>query len=86
MRALKSETTLAVADLEKRAAPKEEIEALQKGRFQAAVNDGDIRTGQLPARQISGLIRSELTAKEIIENIMREAEALLRQAPGLAGA
>lgn len=83
MRALKSETTLAVAELEKRAAAKEEIEALQKGRFQAAVDEGDVRTGQLPAGQISGLIRSELTAKEIIDSIIREAETLLRQAPEL---
>ncbi len=82
MRALKSETTIAVAELERQAAPKAEIEALQKGKFQAAVDAGDMLTGQLPAGQISGLIHEELSACAIIEGMMRQAEELLRRAPG----
>ena len=40
--------------------------------------DGDIKNGSVMAGQIAGLVHKRQSCKEIIEEIMREAESLLK--------
>jgi len=55
----------------------EELEVLTLGSLRKAVMDGDVVNGSLMAGQIAGLIKKEQTCKEMIEEIMQEAEGLL---------
>ena len=50
----------------------EEIEALGTGALQLAAVEGDLKKGCFMAGQISGLIKKEQTAKEIIDELMFE--------------
>lgn len=63
--------------LEKEGAGLEELEQLTLGSLRRAVMDGDVVNGTLMAGQIVGLVKREQTCKEMIEEIMQEAEALL---------
>lgn len=63
--------------LEKEGAGLEELEKLTLGSLRRAVMDGDVVNGTLMAGQIAGLVKREHTCKEMIEEIMQEAEALL---------
>ena len=58
----------------------EELEELGAGALQLAAVEGDLKGGCFMAGQISGLIKKEQTAKEIIEELMSEAEAALKGA------
>jgi len=55
----------------------EELEALGVGALQLAAVEGDLKNGCFLAGQISGLIKKEQTAKEIIEELVSETEAAL---------
>ena len=55
----------------------EELELLTLGSLRKAVMEGDVVNGSVMAGQIAGLIHEEKTCKEIIEGMMKEAEALL---------
>ena len=55
----------------------EELEVLTLGSLRKAVMDGDVVNGSLMAGQIAGMIKKEQTCKEMIEEIMQEAEGLL---------
>ncbi len=63
--------------LEKEGAGLEELEQLTLGSLRRAVMDGDVVNGTLMAGQIAGMVKKEQTCKEMIEEIMQEAEALL---------
>jgi len=54
----------------------EELEALGVGALQLAAVDGDLTKGCFLAGQISGLIKKEQTAKEIIDELVMETERL----------
>ena len=56
----------------------EEIEKLGTGALQLAAVEGDLKNGCFMAGQISGLVKKEQTAKEIIEEMMQQAEELMR--------
>ncbi|MDR2569258.1 MAG: nitronate monooxygenase [Oscillospiraceae bacterium] len=58
----------------------EELEALGVGALQLAATEGDLSNGCFLAGQISGLIKKEQTAKEIIEELIGEAEKALSEA------
>ncbi len=58
----------------------EELEAFGVGALRLAAVEGDEKRGSFLAGQIAGLVKSEQTAKEIIEEMMAEAEELLREA------
>jgi len=58
----------------------EELEALGTGALKLAAVDGDLKNGCFLAGQISGLINKEQSAKDIIEELMREAEIVLNGA------
>ena len=59
----------------------EELEALGVGALKLAAVDGDMEKGCFLAGQIAGMIQKEQTAGDIIEDMMREAEAILKGAP-----
>ena len=57
----------------------EELDELAAGSLQAAAVDGDLAKGSFMAGQISGLVKKEQTAKEIIEELVNETEATLNE-------
>ena len=58
----------------------EELEELGVGALQRAVKDGDEKNGCFLAGQISGLVKIEQTAHEIIQEMFIEAEECLKGA------
>jgi enoyl-[acyl-carrier protein] reductase II len=58
----------------------EELDALGVGSLQLAAVEGDVSRGCFLAGQIAGLIKKEQTAKEIVEELMSEAESILNGA------
>lgn len=58
-------------------APKEQLEKLGEGKLRAAVVDGDVEYGSVMAGQIAGLINDIKPVKEIIEDIIKQAEEVI---------
>ncbi len=79
IRVLRNQMTREYLRLEKEGATFEELEQLTLGSLRKAVMDGDDVNGSLMAGQIAGMIRDVKTCKEIIEDVMKEAEALLQK-------
>ena len=77
IRVLRNKMTREYLKKEEEGASFEELELLTLGSLRKAVMEGDVVNGSVMAGQIAGLIREEKTCKEIIEGIMKEAEALL---------
>lgn len=63
--------------LEKDGATAEEIERLGQGKLKIAVIDGDIESGSVMAGQIAGMITKIQPCKEIIEEIISDANEQL---------
>lgn len=80
VRQLRNQMTKEYLKKEQEGAPFEELELLTVGALRNAVVDGDVKNGTVMAGQIAGLIKKEQTCKEMIEEIMAEAENLLRKA------
>ena len=59
--------------------PFEELEQLTLGSLRKAVMDGDITNGSIMAGQIAGLIKEEKSCKDIIHDIIVQAETLLNK-------
>ena len=57
----------------------ERIEALGRGALQRAVKEGDMDFGSVMSGQIAGMVTKEQPAKEIIEEIMSEFTALVKE-------
>ena len=57
--------------------PFEELERMTLGSLRKAVMDGDILNGTVMAGQIAGLVSKRQSCKEILQEIMGEAEKLL---------
>lgn len=55
----------------------EELENMTVGALRNAVIDGDVKGGTVMAGQIAGLVKKEQTCKEIIDEIMDQANNLL---------
>ena len=79
VRALRNEMTKQYLDLEKKGATLEELEYLTLGGLRKAVVEGDVKNGSVMSGQIAGMIKEELTCKEVIENIVAEAAKLLEK-------
>ena len=79
VRCLRNQMTRKYIKLEKEGNDSEELEALSVGSLRNAVIDGDVKKGTVMAGQISGLIKEEQTCKEIVDQIMEEANNLLRR-------
>lgn len=80
VRALRNDMTKQYLDLEKQGASFEELEYLTLGGLRKAVVEGDVKTGSVMSGQIAGMIQTELSCREVIENTVKEAETLLKGA------
>ena len=77
IRSLRNQMTREYLRLEKEGASMEELELLTLGSLRKAVQEGDVKNGTVMAGQIAGLLKKEQTCREIIEEVMAEAGALL---------
>lgn len=79
IRVLRNKMTREYLKLEAEGVELEELERLTLGSLRKAVIDGDVVNGSLMAGQIAGMVKKEQTCREMIEEIMAEAEKLLCQ-------
>lgn len=79
VRQLRNPMTREYLKLEKAGASFEELEHLTLGALRRAVVEGDVVNGTLMAGQIAGLIHKEQTCKEMIEEIMSQAQRAGKQ-------
>lgn len=77
VRSLKSPFSRAYAKAEYTDISDDELENMAVGSLRAAVADGDEKKGCFLAGQISGLVKKEQPAAEIIEEIFAQAEEIL---------
>lgn len=78
VRQLRNSMTREYLKLEKAGTPFEELEQLTLGSLRKAVVEGDVVNGTLMAGQIAGLVSREQTCAEMIQEIMEQAEKLLK--------
>ena len=79
VRVLRNAMTREYLKLEKEGKGFEELEHLTLGSLRKAVFDGNIKEGSFMAGQIAGLVDKEQTAQEIIEDIMKDTDRVLKQ-------
>ena len=48
------------------------------GSLRRAVQEGDTRNGSMMAGQIAGLVKEELSCKELIDKLVKETDALMK--------
>ncbi|MBE7037427.1 MAG: DUF561 domain-containing protein [Ruminococcaceae bacterium] len=80
VRSLKSPFSRAYAKAEYTSISNDELENMAVGTLRAAVVDGDEKKGCFLAGQIAGLVNKEQAASEIIEEMFKEAEEILKGA------
>ncbi|MDE7223574.1 MAG: enoyl-[acyl-carrier-protein] reductase FabK [Acetatifactor sp.] len=78
VRQLRNQMTREYLKKEKAGAPFEELEQLTLGALRKAVVEGDAVNGTLMAGQIAGLVHQEQTCEEMIQEIMEQAQTLLK--------
>ncbi len=78
VRTLRNRTTRTYLEYEKAGKSFEELEALTIGGLRKAVQDGDVDYGSVMSGQIAGLVKKRQSCREMIEEIMQEAETLLK--------
>ena len=85
-RALKNPFTRAFSEVENSTtATDEEIMAFGTGALRKAVKEGDWENGSFLCGQVAGLVNKEQTCQEIIQEIMSEAENILKGASSRIG-
>lgn len=77
VRCLRNQMTKEYIKKEQEGVPFEELERMTLGSLRKAVMDGDILKGTVMAGQIAGLVSKRQSCKEILQEIMGEAEKLL---------
>ena len=77
VRCLRNQMTREYVKLENEGKSFEELEYLTLGTLRKAVQEGDITNGTVMAGQIAGMVSKEQTCKEMIDEMMAQAEALL---------
>ena len=78
VRSLRNKMTREYLRLEKEGASFEELERMTLGSLRRAVVEGDVVDGTVMAGQIAGLVKKEQTCREILEEIMAEAERYIK--------
>ena len=76
IRVLRNKMTREYLKMEADGVPFEELERLTLGSLRRAVMEGDVVNGSLMAGQSAGMVKKEQSCREIIEEIMQEADAL----------
>lgn len=79
VRTLRNRMTSQYLKLEAEGATLEELEKMTLGGLKKAVVDGDVDYGSVMAGQSAGLVKEELSCKELIDKLMSEAQELLNQ-------
>lgn len=79
VRSIRNAMTKEYVRLEQGGASFEDLEHLTLGSLRNAVIDGDVINGTIMAGQIAGLIKKEQTCREIILEIMEEAQEIKRK-------
>lgn len=85
VRNLKNSLTRKIKKMENSGASKEKIEEVGSGKLRDAVLEGDIDNGSVMAGQIAGMINDIKPVKEIINNIITEAENIIKDQYNLIG-
>ena len=80
VRCLRNQMTREYNKLESEGKSFEELEYLTLGTLRKAVQEGDVTHGTVMAGQIAGMIDKEQTCKEMIDEMMAQADALLKGA------
>ncbi|MBQ1948318.1 MAG: nitronate monooxygenase [Clostridia bacterium] len=80
VRSIKTPFSREYAQLEYSPISDDDLEAKAVGALRLAAKEGDEKKGCFLAGQIAGMISKEQPAKEIVEEIMQEAESLLNGA------
>ena len=78
VRALRNQMTREYLKKEAEGAPFEELEQLTLGGLRRAVTEGDVKNGSVMSGQIAGLIKEEMSCKDLIQKLMKETETLLK--------
>ncbi len=78
VRVIKNKLARQFIKLEAEGASPEELEKLGTGALRRAVVEGDVEMGSVMAGQISGLIKEIKPVKEIMDDIISEAENIIR--------
>jgi enoyl-[acyl-carrier protein] reductase II len=78
VRQIRNKLTRDYLKMEKEGASFEEMEKLTLGSLRKAVVEGDVVNGTIMAGQIAGMVNKEQTCAEMIQEIMHEAEGLLK--------
>ena len=78
VRCLENKLTRQFKAMEKAGASKEELEKFGTGKYYQGVIQGDMEWGSLLAGQIAGMVRDIKPVKEIIGDVMSEAEVAIR--------
>ena len=81
VRCLRNQMTREYIKLEQEGKSFEELEYLTLGTLRKAVQEGDVTNGTVMAGQIAGMITKEQTCKEMIDEMMEQAEAPLTYTP-----
>lgn len=79
VRCIRNKMTREYLKMEKEGATLEELEKMTLGSLRKAVVDGDVVDGTLMAGQIAGMVNKEQSCAEIIEDVMTQAENLLKR-------
>ena len=51
---------------------------MTRGSLRKAVLEGDIQNSSMMAGQIAGLVKEELSCKDLIDKLVKETDALLK--------
>lgn len=76
-RSVKTRYTKKLQEMEKNAAPPEDFEALTVGSLRKAVVDGNVEEGSFLCGLIAGMVKDIRPCKDVIEDMMSQAEKLL---------
>lgn len=79
IRALRNDMTKAYLQKEQEGASTEELELLASGALRRAVQEGDIHNGSLMSGQISGLIKEEVSCKQLIDTLVSQTKEALNR-------
>lgn len=79
IRVLRNKLTREYLKIEKQKGNCEELEELGRGALRKAVKDGDVENGSVMAGQIAGLVKSEQSCREIIQEVIYECNNNLRR-------
>lgn len=80
VRCLRNQMTREYNRLENEGKSFEELEYLTLGSLRKAVQEGDVRNGTIMAGQIAGMVNMEQTCLEMIDEMMAQAEKLMKYA------